>query len=519
INAVLGMNEMILREADDEKILEYSSNIQNAGKTLLSLINSILDFSKIEEGKMEIVPVSYDTASVINNLIVSVMERAKSKGLDFIVEVDEKLPTRMIGDDVRLAQVILNILTNAVKYTEKGYVRFTIREEQREESNIDLYVAVEDTGIGIRKEDLPRLFESFERLDEEKNHGIEGTGLGMSIVISLLKMMGSEIRVESEYGVGSTFYFVIRQQIEDGMPIGDYEKRLIQSRKQDENHLRQIGRASILVVDDNEMNLKVAQNLLGLFGITPHLSKSGFDALECLKKEHYNMILLDHMMPQMDGKETLAKMKSEKLLPDDTKVIALTANAVNGAKEEYLSAGFDDYLSKPIDVKELEKILERWLPKDVLESGIQNTVPDEKPLEDMPTEKKDDGVSSVKQEPKNLLDGLSQLGIDVDTALIYCAGELDFYKEILTDYTQESQKKKQELDTYFESGDWREFKVKIHALKSTSKTIGANALAEKAFELEKAAASEDADYIRENYSVFVSEYLEMVEKIEQVLEL
>ncbi|MBR5975572.1 MAG: response regulator [Clostridiales bacterium] len=539
INAVLGMNEMILRETDDKKILGYSTNIRSAGKTLLALINSILDFSKIEEGKMEIVPVTYDTATLVNNIVASVSERAKEKGLEFITDVDKNLPSRMVGDDVRVLQVIVNILTNAVKYTDEGHVRFIFREEKRNGEDIDLYVAVEDTGIGIRQEDMPKLFESFERLDKEKNHGIEGTGLGMAIVTNLLKMMGSKIQVQSEYGLGSTFYFVIRQKIADETPIGDYTKNPVVGLQSEEIELLRVESARVLVVDDNEMNLKVAKNLLGLFGIEPQLSSSGADAMECVKKEHYHLILLDHMMPKMDGKETLAKMKAEGILPSDTKVVALTANAINGAREEYLLSGFDDYLSKPIEIDNLEEILKTWLPEEIVMNGSTSEKDpssasasgsvsddsasgssDDEILEFLP-EEDDDSASSASSSPKDpvdvakapLTERLKSVGIDADKGLIYCAGDSAFYEEMLTDYVRAYDEKLEELDACYDAADWKGFEVKIHALKSISKTIGATALSEKAYTLEKAAGKGDADFIRKTYSAFADEYKKVVETI------
>ena len=537
INAVLGMNEMILREAEDERILGYASNIQNAGRTLLALINSILDFSKIEEGKMEIVPVEYDTASMINNLVVSVMERAKDKGLDFIVIVDPNLPARLMGDDVRMSQVIMNLLTNAVKYTETGSVRFTIREDRREGDDIWLYVAVEDTGIGIREEDMPRLFASFERLDEVKNHSIEGTGLGMSIVTRLLKLMDSEICVESEYGKGSTFHFVIRQRVMDSTPIGDYSRRLALSRRPGNVEALRAPEARVLVVDDNDMNLKVAGNLLGLFGIRAQFAGSGFDAIERLRTEHYHIILLDHMMPKMDGVETLERMRSEGLLPDDTRVIALTANAVNGARERYLSAGFDDYLSKPMEVKQLEEALRRWLPEKLVkwaeeasnritadvEMPVDHTaeggIMEFDPLEDEDAENIDFEASPIEGRlPDRSLNSLKGLGLNTDAALSFCGNDTAFYGELLSDFAKSFSQKRAELDRCLEGADWHDFEVKIHALKSTSKTIGATALSQKALALETAAEHGDAGTIRESYPEFLSDYQTLTSAIRAVME-
>ncbi|MBO4266165.1 MAG: response regulator [Lachnospiraceae bacterium] len=518
INTVLGMNEMILRESKDRRVIDHATNIKNAGRTLLSLINSILDFSKIEEGKMEIVPVTYDTSVLVNSAITSVKERADAKGLSFIVDIDSNLPSRLIGDDVRLLQVIMNILTNAVKYTQEGHIRFTFREEKRSGEDIDIYVSVEDTGIGIKDADLPKLFESFERLDEVKNHGIEGTGLGMSIVINLLKMMDSGIHVTSKYGEGSTFYFVIRQKIADETPMGDYMQSI--SEDHDPRETLVARNAKVLVVDDNDMNLKVAKNLLGLFMIKADLSASGSDAIEQAKKEHYHLILLDHMMPEMDGIETLAKMRKDNILPADTKVIALTANAINGAKEEYLRAGFDDYLSKPIVVESLEELLNKWLPEDVKGDYENDSTDEYDVLEFAPIDESGEKQSGQKSPGKtsSFIRSVSNIGLDAASALKFCGGDAAFYEGLLFDYVNTYEIKKRELDDLYSASDWDGFSVKIHALKSVSKTVGAASLAEKALLLEKASKEGLEVFIKRNYPGFSTEYENTVASIRNVLE-
>ena len=508
INAVLGMNEMILRHTDDDTILNYSTSIKNAGQTLLSLVNSILDFSKIEEGKMEIVAVTYDTAALINNILASVTQRAESKGLEFITEIDGSLPSSMTGDDVRLQQIIVNILTNAVKYTEKGHVHFTFRGENRDGDNIDIYVAVEDTGIGIREEDMPKLFESFERLDKEKNHNIEGTGLGMAIVTNLLRMMGSEIHVKSTYGEGSVFYFTVRQKIADETPMGDYTRALSTSKSRAELMLPHGEKARVLVVDDNEMNLKVADNLLALFGIKAELTSSGYDALELVKSSHYDLILLDHMMPKLDGKETLDRMRKEHLIDGSTKVVALTANAINGAKDDYLSSGFDGYLSKPVEIDALEAVLKTWLPDEVLNLSEDDVLEFEPQTasEDVSADNMNSFISKLKEN-----------GFDTDMALSFCAGDVDFYKELLGDYAEGFEERKSELDDSLKAHDLHEFEIKIHALKSASKTIGAVKLSEDAYELEKAASREDEAFINDYYGMFTGDYAKAVSDIKEAL--
>nr|MCR5587129.1 response regulator [Lachnospiraceae bacterium] len=368
INVVLGMNEMILREAKNPDILEYSSNIDSAGNTLLTIINSILDFSKIEDGKMTIVPIKYDTASFIHDLVNTISQRADDKGLRFEVDVDENLPCAMIGDNVRVAQVIMNLLTNAVKYTEKGYIRFSIRLLEMKNDKVKFFVSVKDTGIGIKEEDTVKLFESFERLDEIRNHDIEGTGLGISIVTSLLNMMGSSLKVDSTYGVGSEFSFDLEQKVADSSPIGNLNERLKnRNRRIKKDDLFVAPNARILVVDDNEMNLKVIKNILKLFGIKPDLAESGNETLQYMKEKEYDIVLLDHMMPEMDGIETLKELKNRDLVPKSTYIVALTANAVVGARDIYLKEGFSDYMSKPVNVKSLADCLEKYLPEEAYE--------------------------------------------------------------------------------------------------------------------------------------------------------
>lgn len=521
INAVLGMNEMILRESSDENILDYAANIQSAGRTLLSIINSILDFSKIEDGKMEIIPVKYDIASMINNLVNSIAERARDKSLDFIVDVDEKLPSVLLGDDVRITQVIMNLLTNAVKYTEEGKVTLSIKEGKRDANFVYLDVQVKDTGIGIREEDMIKLFESFERLEEKRNRNIEGTGLGMSIVTKLLEMMDSELHVESVYGVGSVFSFCLRQSIVDAHPIGDYVKRLERSKGQSEEvtHLY-APKARVLVVDDNAMNLKVVKNLMKLNGIVPDQVLSGMEAIEMIRRKNYDIVFLDHMMPKMDGIETLEKIKEEHLKAEGMTIIALTANAVVGAKEIYLQAGFDDYLSKPIEVDRLEKKLAKYLPKDIVSwrandkknsiempNGLQDEVILE--FEPMDIEASGDGMVSSDE----IIQKIKNIGLSADDGLRFCGGDEDFYIEMLKDYVGAYEGKAQELERFFERKDWHEYQTMVHALKSTSKTIGATDIFERAKSLEEASGKVDVDFIEKNHGKLLGDYKVITDKI------
>ena len=538
INAVLGMNEMILRESQDDEILEYAESIDSAGNTLLSLINSILDFSKIEDGKMDIVPVQYDTASFVNDLVNSIIQRADAKGLEFKLLLDETIPCSLIGDDVRFSQVIMNLLTNAVKYTEKGSVTLSIKEDGRADGRVRLFVSVQDTGIGIKEEDKDRLFESFERLDEIRNHNIEGTGLGISIVTSLLGMMGSRLYVESTYRKGSVFYFTIEQEIADETPVGDYESRLKDSNaRKDKDDMICASGARILLVDDNDMNLKVAKNLLKLCGIKPDLASSGAGAIECMRKTVYDIVFLDHMMPELDGVETLHRLQEEDLIPPETVMIALTANAVVGARETYLQEGFSDYLSKPIEVKALVEKLRRYLPEEAYEgAGQEGAVSAAAPAYEGAGQ--EGAVSAAvpavegggqlqgevfleflpePQEEQGILSALQGIGIDTEAGLGYCGGLEDFYIELVEDFVKAYAEKQQALQQYYEAGDYKAFETLIHALKSTARTIGATDLSELALALENAAGEEDADFLAGQYPAFQEQYRALKEELEGIV--
>lgn len=481
INAVLGMNEMILREATDKDIRDYAANIESASRTLLNLINSILDFSKIEEGKMEIIPVRYETLNMIDDLVNMIYDRAHKKNLSLVTKIDPQLPKVLFGDDMRVKQVITNLLTNAVKYTKSGTITLTMRGEISDDT-LNLFVSVEDTGIGIRAEDIDKLFQSFRRLDEERNRNIEGTGLGISIVKELLRMMNSRLEVASVYGEGSTFSFTVRQKILDATPIGTYG----------EHHAeRQLQRATttfihapaakILAVDDTAMNLKVINGLLKRNEIVPDLADSGAKCLELAAKNFYHIIFLDHMMPEMDGIETLQRLKKMNL-PAETKIIVLTANAISGARESYLAKGFDDYLSKPIDVAALENILATYLPQEII--AAEKIVAPEK-------------ISAPAQESASSL-------IDMTVAMTNCMDTEEFFAEMAREFINGDKTAK--LDAALAAGDMKAYRISVHALKSTSLIVGAVSLSESAKISEAAAKSEDLAEVSARHGALMELY-------------
>ena len=350
MNAILGMDEMILRTSPEEPVRKYALDIQSAGKTLLSIINDILDFSKIESGKMELVPVEYSFASVMNDVVNMTMKKATDKGLAYNLKVSEKVPSVLLGDEIRIRQVMLNLINNAIKYTHKGSVTMDVSFD---DSDNLLVLSVSDTGIGIKNEDLGKLFGSFQRLEEEKNRNIEGTGLGLNI--------------SSKYGEGTTFTASMKQQVVDATPVGDFAQNLLKLQEQKEEYRPSLiaPSAQILVVDDNDMNLEVIEGLLEDTKIKITTADSGSECLDILRKKKFDVIFLDQMMPGMSGAQTLSEIKKEHLA-DDTPVIALTADAIVGARDNYIKEGFTDYLSKPVMYEALEDILIRFLRKDLI---------------------------------------------------------------------------------------------------------------------------------------------------------
>lgn len=371
MNAIVGMNEMILRNSHDEEILTYANNIKMAGTTLLAIIKDILDFSKIEAGKMELVLESYNFVSLLNDLVNMVTCKAEEKGLFFELNVDRNIPRVLIGDEIRIKQIITNILSNAVKYTKEGGITFTITstKSDKRQDEVSLHVEIKDTGVGIKKEDLDKLFIAFERIEEKKNRDVEGTGLGMAIAQSFLNMMGSKIYVESEYGVGSVFSFELRQTVVDWEAIGEYEEAFKQFRSEQKAYKAKFEapEAKILIVDDTEINLKVLSSLLRETKIQIDTADSGDACISKFKTKHYDIIFLDHMMPGKDGIETIKEMRTLKdTANENTPVICLTANAISGMREKYIEAGFDDYLTKPIDTVKLENMILNYLSTDLV---------------------------------------------------------------------------------------------------------------------------------------------------------
>lgn len=501
INAVIGMDEMILRDCKDDEIKGYAFDIKNAAEALLSTINDILDLSKVESGKMEIVPVEYDVSSMLHDVSNMIEFRAKEKGLDFIVDIDENIPSRLYGDDIRIRQIMVNLLTNAVKYTEKGSVTYSVSSDITDDI-CTLHISVIDTGMGIKEEDQEKLFEQYQRLDMEKNRHIEGTGLGMSITLQLLNLMDSELNVQSEYNKGSKFYFDIKQDIKDITPIGSLQERI-----KEQNSTYNYGvtftapKAKILLVDDNYMNRKVARSLLRDTRIRIDEAAGGYECLECVKDTHYDIILLDHMMPDLDGIKTLRIMRENDMYKcKGTPVVALTANMVAGAKEMYETEGFDSFLGKPIRPERLEELIRFLLPDELIEDVITDNY----------TNNNSNDINDINKVQENVLPKVE--GINYEEALKHL-GSNSLIIDTINDFINQSPKDINTLNSYYgriadkkdNEDDIRNYQILVHSMKNSAAMIGATTISELSKLLEYAARDNRIDIIERVHDVYVEE--------------
>ena len=524
INAVLGMNEMILRETDKmdknadqdpealrnslKKIRDYAGNVDSAGSNLLAIINDILDFTKIEEGRMDIIPTEYQLSLVLNDVSNMISFKAKQKNLMFKTEVDKTLPDHLYGDVVRVRQAITNILNNAVKYTDKGSVSLLVAgnvTDRMEDGKpvVELVISVTDTGIGISEEDIGKLFGKFERVDLEKNSTKEGTGLGLAITKMLLEMMGGTITVKSRYGEGSTFTITIPQVILSDEPVGDFEEKFEKSRGEKKGYHESFmaPSARVLIVDDTKMNLIVVTEFLKETKMTIDTAGSGKEALSLALENKYDVILMDQRMPEMDGVETLKHIRKHKEGPNlETPVICLTADAVVGARNRYLSKGFNDYLTKPIDSVYLENMLKKYIPAEKIEAVVE--VADT------------EAPQAVSEDQMYAM--LRKAGVDTSAGIANCTDEA-LYKTILAEYLNSSAEKMKGLNSALADEDLNNYGILVHSVKSTSATIGAMELSHLAQKLEKASNSKDIGFIRSEHDAFMDKYMQLAEVIKECI--
>jgi signal transduction histidine kinase/DNA-binding NarL/FixJ family response regulator/HPt (histidine-containing phosphotransfer) domain-containing protein len=489
MNAIIGMTDLLNYEPLNKRQMGFINDIKVSARSLLSIINDILDMSKIEAGKFELNPINYDLHMLLDNIFSMFSFVTQKKGLDFKYETEGKIPRYLYGDDIRLKQVLTNICSNAVKYTEKGYVKFKVTATANK-----LMFEIKDSGIGIRKEDIPKLFNTFQRIDTDKNRNVIGTGLGLSISKTFVEMMGGKIIVDSEYEQGSVFLIVI--------PIVLGRKEEVKSNKGlPEGQSLSAPDANVLVVDDNEFNIRVAEGLIGLFKINVHTAFSGKEAIEMVQKINYDIVFMDHMMPEMDGVEAAGRIRElgekYKKLP----IIALTANAVQGAREMFLSNGFDGFISKPIDIQEMYRILKEWLPLEKIEI------------------KKENAPEKAKKEEENseFLHTMQKIDeINMEVGLSRVSGMENMYKETLELFYQKLIPECDSMYNMINYGDINGFSISVHAMKSALSTIGAMSLSEAALRLETSAKDNDFGFCVDRFPPFRNRLVKLHEELSAV---
>lgn len=493
LNAVTGFNEMILRELtqsshvpDKAELLDYSEKIKISCNTLTFIISDILDFSKINSGEFSLISTEYTLDTILNDLLNMIIPSAQEKNLEFGIKLKEDTPNKFVGDDMRLKQCLMNLLLNAVKYTNEGKVSLSIdwKNCESDENEVLLTFSVSDTGTGIKEEDIKKITSPFERLDEMKKRGIDGTGLGLSIVVGILKKMNSQLDIKSEYGIGSRFSFTIKQKTLGNNSIGEYniQSRLAEYGAPSAYRSFVAPEARILVVDDLQMNLLLICSLLKCTQIQIDTATSGKKALELINMNHYNVVFIDHLMPVMDGIETLHAIRIMNISNySDTKYIALTANAAKDSRQIYINEGFDDYLSKPVDCEELEKMLIRNLPPELVT------------LTDSNKQYTEAGFLELYKSIKDT---------DCDMALKYCRNE-----QILQDnirlFCEDIDERIQSLKNNLAKSDMKNYTITVHALKTALRLIGLTKLSERAAFLEQCGNSSDEKSLNEHTEDFI----------------
>jgi signal transduction histidine kinase/FixJ family two-component response regulator len=480
MNAIIGMTDILQNEPLNERQMGFINDIKVSSHSLLSLINDILDLSKIESGKLELNPSNYDFHALLDNIISMFSYVAQKKGLEFIFESEGEIPHYLYGDDIRLKQVLTNICGNAVKYTEKGYVKIKITTADN-----NLMFEIKDTGMGICKEDIPKLFNAFQRLETEKNRTIVGTGLGLSISKSFVEMMGGKILVDSEYEQGSVFIVIIP------IVLGNKSEVKIK-RNLEAGHSLSAPTAKVLVVDDNAFNIRVAEGLLGLFSINAETAYSGREAIDLVKNNKYDIVFMDHMMPEMDGIEATGEIRKLGRKYKKLPIIALTANAIQGAKEMFLGSGFNGFISKPIDIQEIYEILKEWLPPEKIKiNKKEKTEPAQKTYSDF--------INTVNK--------VSEINVEIGMDRV--SSMEDMYRETLKLFYNKIIPDCESMSAKIDNGNIKGFSISVHAMKSALATIGAMGLSEAALRLETASKSDDIEYCVQRFPAFRANLLNL----------
>lgn len=505
MNAIVGFNELIYQKTDDKEIREYSTDIKTASTNLLTIINDILDLSKIESGKMELKCRDYVMKNLIDESVINIMSKAREKGLLFIQDIDEALPYELNGDTDHIRNILINLLNNAVKYTRDGFIKLTVKLEDKKDDEAVIRFSVADSGIGIEEKNLDKVFNKFEKFDSKQNKGIEGNGLGLAIVKGYVELMGGTIDVESEYGVGSTFTVILTQKVINSTKQPDNETKAVAEGSKGRRFTAP--NARILVTDDNTINLKVTASLLKSYDIQVDTAESGKQAIEMCKANPYDIIFMDHMMPEMDGVEAMKRIRN--LLDDKyyrSVIIALTANAISGVKEMMEAEGFDGYISKPIDIILMENVLVKFLPQKLIcyvdgsnEDGSKN----------------DKGNKEIAARKKDFEECLE--GFDVEQGITNCGGEKEDYVEVLQVYFETGESRISDLERFLKSKDYKNYIIAVHGLKSSSASIGVMEFSERAKSHEFAGKEERYDFIHDDFDGFITEYRQVLAKVRDAL--
>ncbi|MDR3256023.1 MAG: response regulator [Synergistaceae bacterium] len=492
MNAIIGMNELAIRDYGRPETMEYLRDIRQAGATLLSIINDILDFSKIESGHIQITAARYDTASLLNDALAIIRIRLGDKPIELLADIDPSIPAFMTGDEIRVRQILLNILSNAVKYTNEGFIKFTARCDIIGDEAVDLIFSVEDSGIGIRREDIGRLFGDFSRVDLGRNKNIQGSGLGLSITRLICRAMGGDVTVTSEYGQGSVFTATIRQKCADYVPMGGIEGKI--------SYRAEVGAIRftapdfrVLIADDNAANLKVAAGLLAPYKMKVDTCLSGEESVALVKENNYDLVFMDHMMPGMDGIEATKAIRALGGRFDELQIVALTANAISGMKEMFLENGFNDFLSKPIEIPKLDELIERRVPLERRHKAKAITK----------------GVADAE------FIGIE--GLDTAKGMAMTGGNCANYRSVLELYCRDAESRMGFLELAHAERDLKNFTTQVHALKSASASIGATAVSQEAASLEDAGRRGDMDAIREHAEEFRENLAALIARILSVI--
>lgn len=513
MNAISGMAQLLSRKNFQKEEKEYIETIQKSSESLLSIINEILDFSKIDSGNMDIVEEEYHFNSLIHDVLSIIEFKMREKSVKLIIDIDPKIPRILIGDELRIRQVLINILNNAVNFTHRGHVRLHIVWQKNDEKEGCLEVEVEDTGIGISEENMKKLFRAFGQIDTRKNRNVEGTGLGLVISKNLLNQMGGDIWVESTLNSGSVFSFRVPQKVKDGRP-SNYEANhdKVFASNEEFNIPFRAPSAKVMVVDDNKVNLQVASELMKKFGFEPVLVESGLEALNRVE-EHlvsYDMIFMDHMMPFLDGAEATRKIRAlQTEYAQEIPIVALTANAIKGVEKQLKEAGMNDYLSKPIHMKQLSDVLERWIPinKQVrIMDGKEITPP--RSYFTNPMLKKE-----PVEEKKDILDSLQ--GISVEDGLRNCGGNKNAYIRVLNTFAASNLLAG--LEEYLEKKDPQNYSVIAHSIKGACRNIGALEVGDIAYDMELAGKNNDMEYLQTHHKEFAAKYGDVLRLVTKAL--